>query len=56
MKKVDTVESKENTRVILTDFSDILGLCARMSDNCIIDNYSILDIYPTLKLSKITRV
>lgn len=45
MRKIATIKSKSNARVMLTNFSATLDLRAQMSNNCSINNYAVLDIF-----------
>ena len=42
MRKLDTHNAKDDSRIMLTDFSAALDLRSRMTDNCSVDNYAEL--------------
>ena len=45
MRKIDYYKNDLDTTVVLTNFSIILDLHTRQTDNCSIDNHAVLDVY-----------
>ena len=45
MRKLDIHNAKNDSRIMLTDFSAALDLRSRMTDNCSVDNHAVLDLH-----------